>query len=195
MQIDGLIDWYGKRSKKWRPKIIGPLHSHRKTIERIPWAQFAKAHLEPQHQRIEASKEIFKHLKRFSRIQARTSSWRASNEDFIESVEQLSKLKATGSFVEMGTKGLKDHSRALAMDVPIDANEGEQANAIKVDGEDVVLLDQHDFDGPFDVGGETDEARQMREAEEMAKAMRLEQVVNIKMKDFFKKLYNGFRKI
>lgn len=58
-------------------------------------------------------------------------------------------------------------------------NNHEQVNKIILDSEDVVLMDQHAFDGPDDVGGETDEAKQMREAEEMAEAMRLEQVAYI----------------
>jgi hypothetical protein len=122
-------------------------------------------------------------LKQFSQIQARTSSWRSSKENFTENVERLSRLNSNGSFIEKDVEGVEDPSQVLArdsklvtMNTPPHGNEGNYIDEIQVDGEDVVLLDQHAFDGPNDVGGVIDEAKQMKEAKEMAEAMRLEQV-------------------
>jgi len=109
LQTDGLIDWVVKRTAKWHP-IRRPLHDHRKTIDRIPWAQFARVHLEPLRQKVDVPKEIFKHLKRFSQIQARTSSWRALNEYSTEVFKQRqSKLNADESHSKLG---IENPSRA-----------------------------------------------------------------------------------
>lgn len=175
-----------KRTAKWHP-IRPPLHDHRKTIDRIPWVRFARAHLEPQCQKVDVPKEIFRHLKKFSQIQARTSSWRASNEDFTQIVERLSKLNVDKSHIEMDVEdpsnALAKGSKLITMDQPQVSNEGDQINEIQINGEDVVVMDQHAFDGPDDLGGETDEAKQMEEAEKMAEAMRLAEVSYIEMKD------------
>lgn len=153
MQTDGLIDWYDRQDRQWHPTIKTPLHNHQKTIECIQWHKvWAREHHRIQSNK--ASKEIFKHLKQFSRIQARTSSWRISSYGNEESNEQLPKLNAN-----------------------LLLNEMEPMGRIQVNNQDdFVFMNQREFDSPNDLGGDIEEDKQLIEAKETAKLIQLKEV-------------------
>lgn len=67
-------------------------------------------------------------------------------------------------------------SQILEGELRVDCDEDATLLLKEHEDEEVVMLDQHEFDGLEDLGGDLDEARQMAEVEQMTEAIRLDQV-------------------